>query len=65
MARRLLSKPILAKEERNNGPPSANQGFSTAKPMLAWPWPESRPPPPIPPFLLMQNLNLSPEHITS
>ena len=31
MARRLFSKPIRAKEERN-GPPSADQGLSTAKP---------------------------------
>jgi len=31
MARRLFSKPIHAKEERN-GPPSANNRLSTAKP---------------------------------
>ena len=31
MARRLSSKPIHAKEERN-GPPSADQVLSTAKP---------------------------------
>ena len=31
MDTRLFSKPICAKEERN-GPPSANQGLSMAKP---------------------------------
>ena len=40
-ARRLFSKPICAKEERN-GPPSANQGFSVAKPRHSYavftPW---------------------------
>ena len=33
MARRLISKPICAEEERN-GTPSADQGLSTAKAML-------------------------------
>ena len=56
-ARRPLSKPIHAEEERN-GPPSANQGLSTAKLRSSHvtcgktPWP-----PPVLRFLLAQNLS--------
>ena len=51
MARRPFSNPIRAKEE-GNGPPSADQGLSTAGPRV-----ETRPSPPVPPFLLAQNLS--------
>ena len=61
MARRLFSKPVCAQEERS-GPPSADQGLSTAKPRsshakLPGPRVETHPPPPVPPFLLAQNLS--------
>jgi len=57
--RRHFSKPIHAKEERN-GPPSANQSLSTAKPrssQLFTPIGCTRPPPPVLPFLLAQTLS--------
>ena len=59
MARRPFSKPICAHEERN-GPPGDDQGLSTAKPeaaTLPGPRVETRPLPPVPPFLLAQNLS--------
>ena len=59
MARRPFSKPVRAHEERN-GPPGDDQGLSTASPeaaMLPGPRVETRPPPPVPPFLLVQSLS--------
>ena len=59
MARRPFSKPVRAREERN-GPPGGDQGLSTAKPRsshLPGPRVETRPPPPVPPFLLAQSLS--------
>ena len=59
MARRPLSKPVHAHEERN-GPPGDDQGLSTAKPkaaMLPGPRVETHPPPLVPPFLLVQSLS--------
>ena len=68
MARRPFYKPVHAKEERN-GPPSATQGLSTAKPRSSFLQlspevatfsglsVETHPPPPVPPFLLVQNLS--------
>ena len=59
MARRPFSKPIRAQEERN-GPPRFDQGLSTAKPKsshVTWAEVETRPPPPVPTFLLSQNLS--------
>ena len=57
MTRRLLSKPIHAKER--NDPPSANQGLSTPKPRRSYaisPNDETHPPPVLP-FALAQNTN--------
>ena len=54
MARRLFSKPIHAKE----GHPVPTKGFLQLTPeaaMLPGPSIETRPPPPVPPFLLVQN----------
>jgi len=51
MARRLLSKPICAKEE-------PSKGFLQLSPkaaMLSWPTAETYPPPPVPSLLLAQN----------
>ena len=64
MARRLFSKPVHAKEERN-GPPELTKVFLQLSPeaaMLTGPSVETRPPPPVPPILLAQNL--SPKDIT-
>ena len=50
---------ICVKKERN-GPASADQGFSTASQGRCYvhgPRTETRPPLPIPPFLLAQNLS--------
>ena len=66
MARRLFSKTIHAKEERY-GRPSADQVLSTAA-MLSGPRVETCPPPPVLPFLLVQNLShkdIAGSHITS
>ena len=55
----LFSKPIRSKEERN-GPPSSDQGLSTAKPRsghVPGPSVETRPLPAVPPFLLAHNLS--------
>ena len=59
MARRVFSKPVRAQEERN-GPPGLTKGLLQLSPeaaMLPGPSVETRPPPPVPPFLLVQNLN--------
>jgi len=53
-----LVSVIHVKEERN-GQPSANKGLSTATEatMLPGPSVETHPPPPVPLFLLVQNLS--------
>ena len=51
MARRPFSKPICAKE----GHPVPTKGFLQLVVMLPGPSVETCPPPPVPPFLLMQN----------
>ena len=59
MARRPLSKPVHAHEERN-GPPGDDQGFLQLSPeasMLPGPRVETRPPHPVLPFLLAQSLS--------
>ena len=58
MSRRLFSKPVRALER--NDPPRDDQGLSTISPedaMLPGPRVETRPLPPVPPFLLVQNLS--------
>ena len=58
MARRPLSKPVGAKEERN-GPHSADQGLSTANPRSSHAvcsFECIHPPPRVPPFLLQKTL---------
>ena len=57
--RSLVSKYIYAKKDRN-GPSSANQVASNMSPdaaMLFAPFRCTHPPPPVPPFLLTQNLS--------
>ena len=57
-ALQLIFKFIYAKKERNE-PPGVKQGISKAKPrraMLFAPSGFTHPPPPVPPFLLTQNL---------
>ena len=56
-ARGLLSQPIGAKEERK-GPPRSDQGLFKAKPRSSHVTSsaETCPPPPVPTFLLAQNL---------
>ena len=54
--RSLVSNSIYAKKDRN-GPPSAKQVVSRDEPMLLAPFGCTRPPPPVPLFLLMQNLS--------
>jgi len=54
MARRPFSKPVCAKE----GHPVPTEDFLQLSPeaaMLPGPSVETRPPPPVPPFLLVQN----------
>ena len=61
--RSLVSNPIYAKKDRN-GPPDANQVLLKTSPdvaMLFAPFGCTHQPPPVPPFLLTQNL--SPKHI--
>jgi len=58
--RSLVSNSIYAKKDRN-GPPSANQVTLKTSPdaaMLFAPFRCTHPPPPVPPFLLTQNLSL-------
>jgi len=57
--RSLVSNSIYAKKD-SNGPPSANQVASKDEPdtaMLLAPFGCTHPPPPVPPFLFMQNLS--------
>jgi len=57
--RSLVSNSIYAKKDRN-GPPSANQVTLKTSPdaaMLFAPFRCTHPPPPVPPFLLTQNLS--------
>jgi len=59
MARRPFSKPVRAQEERN-AHPGLTKGFLQLSPeaaMLSGPRVKTRPPPPVPPFLLAQNLS--------
>jgi len=59
MMRSLVSNSIYAKKDRN-GPPSANQVTSKDKPrcgLLFAPFGCTHPSPPVPPFLLTQNLS--------
>ena len=59
MARRLFSKPVRAKEERM-AHPVLTKGFLQLSPeaaLLPGPRVEICPPPPVPPFLLAQNLS--------
>jgi len=54
--RKLFSYPFHAKEERN-GPPSANQGLSTAKSRSNHVIANTHPLPHVLPFMLEQNLS--------
>jgi len=54
--RSLVSNSIYAKKDRND-PPSANQVASKDEPRRGHAVCTTHPPPPIPPFLLMQNLS--------
>ena len=59
MARRPFSKPVRAHEQRN-GSPGMTKGFLQLSPeaaMLPGLRVETRPPPPVPPFLLAQSLS--------
>ena len=64
MARRPFSKPIHAKE----GHPVPTKGFLQLTPeaaMLPGPSIETRPPPPVPPFLLVQKVQRTLPEVSS